>query len=150
MKAKKILFATDYSKHSEVARQIATSLARDSGAMLLIVHAVESPVHGPDRGFGGYIEQAEDTTSARRQLDETVPADPQVGYAQKLLDGVPSDEIVRCAEEEGVDLIVIGSHGRTGLMRMLLGSVAEAVVRRAKCPVLTVKQPNNVAEAVEV
>ncbi len=146
MKAKKILFATDFSEHSEEARQFATSLARDSGAMLLIVHAVD---YRPDRGLNGYIEESEATTYARRQLNETVPADPEVGYAQKLLNGVPGSEIVWCAEEEGVDLIVIGSHGRTGLMRMLLGSVAEAVVRRAKCPVLTVKQPNKVAEEVE-
>ncbi len=149
MKANKILFAADFSEHSESARQFATSLARDSGATLLIVHAVEPPPYGPDRRFSGYLEEAEDTTYARRQLNETVPADPEVGYAQKLLHGVPADEIVRCAQDERVDLIVIGSHGRTGLMRLLLGSVAEAVVRRAKCPVLTVKQPNKVAEAVE-
>ena len=146
MNAKKILLATDFSEHSEAARQFATSLARDSGAMLLIVHAV---AYRPDVGFNSYIEEAEDTTHARRQLNETVPADPEVGYAQKLLHGVPADEIVRCAQDERVDLIVIGSHGRTGLMRLLLGSVAEAVVRRAKCPVLTVKQPNKVVEAVE-
>jgi nucleotide-binding universal stress UspA family protein len=51
-----------------------------------------------------------------------------------------------CAEREGVDLIVIGTHGRTGLARLLMGSVAESVVRRSKCPVLTVKQPTNESE----
>ncbi len=148
MKADKILFATDFSEHSKAARHFATSLARDSGAMLLIVHAVEPPPHAPDRGFTGYVEEGEDTTYARRKLNEIVPTDPAVRCRHMLLDGVAADEIVRCAEDERVDLIVIGSHGRKGVMRMLLGSVAEAVVRRANCPVVTVKPSSKVvAEA---
>ena len=62
-------------------------------------------------------------------------------YEHHYLSGVPETEILAFADREKVDLIVIGSHGRTGITRVLLGSVAEAVVRGAKCPVLTVKQP---------
>jgi nucleotide-binding universal stress UspA family protein len=61
--------------------------------------------------------------------------------------GVPEEAIVRLAEEEEVDMIVLGSHGRTGITRLLLGSVAEAIVRKAHCPVLVYKQP--VKQAVE-
>jgi len=65
-----------------------------------------------------------------------------VRFEHKLLVGDPASAIVEAAEEENVDLIVLGTHGRTGLTRLLMGSVAENVVRKAKCPVLTVKHPS--------
>ena len=114
MKAQKILFATDFSEHSDAARHFATSLARDSAATLWIAHVIEPPPQSPDYGFGGYVVQAEDEQEAQRQLDETLPADPAVSCSHKLLKGPPAREIVKCAEEEGVDMIVIGSHGRRG------------------------------------
>jgi nucleotide-binding universal stress UspA family protein len=67
-----------------------------------------------------------------------------IRFEHKLLMGTAADEIVRAAEEGGVDLIVIGTHGRTGLKRVLMGSVAEAVMRRATCPVLTLKAADKV------
>lgn len=146
MKAQKILFATDFSEHSDAARSFATSLARDSGASMLIVHVVEPPPQSADRGVGGYAVEAEDEAASQRKLNEFVPTDPAVSHSHKLLHGSPASEIVKCAEQEGVDLIVVGSHGRRGLMRMLLGSAAEGVVRKATCPVITVKQPNKVPE----
>ena len=72
-------------------------------------------------------------------LSEVVPTDPAVGYEHRLLIGSPATSIVQLAEREGVDMIVMPTHGRTGLVRLLMGSVAEEVVRKAKCPVLTVK-----------
>jgi nucleotide-binding universal stress UspA family protein len=78
-------------------------------------------------------------------LADVKPRDPRVVCEHHLLAGDPAEAIIRTAEQEGVDIIVIGTHGRTGLTRLLMGSVAEAIVRRATCPVLTVKQPTPVA-----
>ena len=75
----------------------------------------------------------------KRMLAEVVPADPGVPYEHRLMIGSPATAIVEMAEREKVELIVMPTHGRTGLMRLLMGSVAEEVVRKAKCPVLTVK-----------
>ena len=81
-------------------------------------------------------------------LSEIKPADPEVPYEHRLITGDPATAVVELADEEAVDMIVMGTHGRTGLSRLLMGSVAEAVVRRAKCPVLTFKQPEDkVAQA---
>ena len=74
-------------------------------------------------------------------LVAVAPADADVPHEHRLLHGDPIGEIVRLAEQEHVDMIVMGTHGRTGLSRLLMGSVAEAVVRRADCPVLVVKHP---------
>jgi nucleotide-binding universal stress UspA family protein len=78
-------------------------------------------------------------------LHAVVPTDPSIPFEHKLMTGDPAAEIVRLAESEGADMIVMATHGRTGLRRLLMGSVAEAVVRRAACPVLTVKQSQHAA-----
>jgi universal stress protein A len=138
MNYKKILFATDFSPASNAALQYATSLACDCGAMLLIVHVEELPVAyaGAEMNF---TQLEYPNPEIRRMLEAVVPSDPRVGYEHRLVMGTAAENIVQLAEEERVDLIVIGTHGRTGLTRMLMGSVAESVMRKAKCPVLTVK-----------
>jgi nucleotide-binding universal stress UspA family protein len=114
--------------------------------MLVIVH-VHEPHSYVDGGFTVVPVDAETVTESKL-LGEVRPTEPDVGFAQRLLCGKPADEIVRCAEEEGVDMIVMGTHGRRGLSRLLMGSVSEAVVRRAPCPVLTIKLPHHeMAEA---
>jgi nucleotide-binding universal stress UspA family protein len=139
MNYKKILFATDFSPASETALKYATSLARDSGALLLIAHIEELPM--PYAGGEMYFAQPEyPNPEVKKMLDAVVPPDKSVKYEHRLIMGTAADDIVRVADEEGVDLIVIGTHGRTGLMRVLMGSVAESVMRLATCPVLTVKQ----------
>jgi len=70
-------------------------------------------------------------------------------FEHHLLSGDPGSELVHFAERENIDLIVMGTHGRTGLTRLLMGSVAEAVVRRAPCPVLTLKQPASALAAAD-
>ena len=80
-------------------------------------------------------------------LEAVVPTDPTVPYEHRLITGDPATAIARLAEEEQADLIVMGTHGRTGLTRLLMGSVAEAVVRRAPCPVLTYKQTDHSADS---
>ena len=82
----------------------------------------------------------------RNMLEAVVPTDPSVPYEHHLTLGSPAEDIVRIADETGADMIVIGTHGRTGLMRVLMGSVAEAVMRHANCPVLTLKQSTKVPE----
>lgn len=143
MFAKTILYPTDFSKPSDAGLQVATALARDTGAKLLIVHVEEPPAaYGGGEMYYGLPEP--DMESLRRMLSEVVPSDTQVSYEHRLVTGDPATEIVRLAKEEDVDLIVMGTHGRTGLRRMLMGSVAEAVVRRAECPVFTLKEPRAV------
>jgi universal stress protein A len=139
MNYKKILFATDFSPASDAALKYATSLARDSGATLLIAHVEELPT--PYTGREMLLPQQEfPNPEIRKMLDAVVPTDKNVKYEHHLVLGTPAEDIVRIAEEQKADLIVIGTHGRTGLRRVLMGSVAEAVMRRAQCPVLALKQ----------
>src|SRR5262245_43432498 len=146
MIAQKILFPTDFSPASQEALRWATSLARDCGASMLIVHVEEPPM-----AYGGgemYFPIEENREELRKSLAQVVPMDHDVPFEHMLLVGDPAAAIAQTAEKEGCDLIVMGTHGRTGLTRLLMGSVAEAVVRKAKCPVLTVKQPAEVTAAV--
>jgi len=140
MKARKILFPTDFSPYGQEALRWATSLARDTGATLIIVHVEEPPM-----AYGGgemYLGAEEgDREELRAALVKVVPTDPKVTFQHKLLVGDPATAIVEAAQQEGADFIVMGTHGRTGLTRLLMGSVAEAIVRKAQCPVLTVKHP---------
>ena len=140
MKAKKILFPSDFSHTGDAALDMATALARDTGATLIIAHVEElATAYGAGEFYYGVVEPV--TDDLRRMLEEIKPTDPAVPYEHRLITGEPAPAIVRLATEEDVDMIVLGTHGRTGLSRLVMGSVAEAVVRRAKCPVLTFKQP---------
>ena len=148
MNANKILFPTDFSTLGEAALDLATSLARDRGAKLLIVHVEEPPMaYGGGEMYYGIEEP--DRQELMRMLSRVLPTDPGVGYEHRMLIGSPATAIVHLAEKEGVEMIVMPTHGRTGLLRMLMGSVAEEVVRKAKCPVLTVKGgPKSAAKPV--
>ena len=140
MKASKILFPTDFSHTGDAALALATSLARDTGATLLIVHVEEPPTaYGGGELYYGVPEPA--TEDLRKMLYKIEPTDPAVPFEHRLVIGDPANAVVRLAEEEGVDMIVLGTHGRTGFTRLLMGSVAEAIVRRAKCPVLSYRKP---------
>lgn len=138
MRFQKILFPTDFSHTGDAALEMATSLARDTGAKLYIVHVQEPPAY-----YGGgemYYGMLDPTASELVKLLEDVkPSDASVPYEQRMLTGDPAGALVDFAKEEQIDLIVLGTHGRSGLSRLLMGSVAEAVVRRAECPVLTFK-----------
>jgi len=143
-----ILHPTDFSVHSKEALALAGSLARDHCARLIVLHAV--PVVAPATGPGdAALEHAErrrrDVESYRQEMAEKlrwldVPAVP--APVERLLEeGEPAAVILRKAEETACDLIVMGTHGRTGALRQLLGSVAEEVTRKATCPVVAVKVP---------
>lgn len=146
MQAKKILFPTDFSTCSDAGLGHATALAKETGAKLLILHVEEPP---PAYGAGEmyYGVPNPDNPTLRRMLADVIPTDPSVPYEHRLVVGDPASEIVAIANEEGADLIVMGTHGRTGLKRLLMGSVAEAVVRKANCPVITYKEPHETIAA---
>jgi len=148
MNARKILFPTDFSPASHEALHWATSLARDSGATLLICHVEEPPMAygGGELYYGGADELTQE--ELKKTLLQVVPTDHNVAYDHMLLVGDPATAIVHAAEKEEADLIVMGTHGRSGLSRLLMGSVAETVIRKAKCPVLTIKQPAEVHATV--
>jgi len=142
---KRILYATDYSEPSQYALHFATSLARDCGAGLLIVHVSETEC-GPVGEL--FDEQCEPSPEELRRLEAVVPDDDNVPFEHRVVCPPASsenvhraDEIVKLAKQEDVHAIVIGTHGRTGLSRLLLGSVAEAVMRQAPCPVVTIRKP---------
>jgi universal stress protein A len=145
MKTKNILFATDFSQASQSALEYASSLARDAGATLYIVHVGHFPVSSIDGAAlsvtpRSIAPQLDDWQKARQQLSTIVPTLRDVRFEHHYLEGSPADEIVDFARRQNIDLIVMGTHGRTGFNQVAMGSVAEAVVRRASCPVLTVKQ----------
>jgi len=141
MNLKKILFSTDFSHTGDAALALATVLARDTGAKLLIVHVEEPPVaYGGGELYYGMPEP--NTEDLNKMLNDVTPSDEAIPYEHHMITGSPASAIVRFAEDEGVDLIVLGTHGRSGLPRLLMGSVAEAIVRKAHCPVLTFREPH--------
>ena len=153
MKLKKILFPTDFSKLGNAALQYASRLASESGAMLQIAHVDEQFLQNAAMGDAGYryspLSESEARKAIAEQLSQIKPTTAGVRFEHHSLDGVAVEEILDFARRENVDLIVMGSHGRTGLSRLLMGSVAEGVTRRAQCPVLIMKQPTKDDEPVE-
>ncbi len=135
---KKILLPTDYSAASAKALRYAISLARQSQAELLVVYVEPLPL-------AGVVAQAFDASEEERESLAVQLAgggdDAPLSYEVRRLRGDPAHEIIELAAAEKADLIVMATSGRSGLRRMLMGSVAEAVVRGARCPVLTLKEP---------
>jgi nucleotide-binding universal stress UspA family protein len=142
-----ILHPTDFSPQAETAFELACALARDYDARLVVLHVrVPPPVI---YGDGMMPLPAPDSHETLRQRLENLRAvDPSVKLERRFVDGPAVDEIVREAKETRCDLIVMGTHGWTGLSRLFMGSVAEGVLRRAPCPVLTVKTPRQTDKTV--
>ena len=148
LQLRRVLLPTDFSGCANYALSYAASIARATGATIICVHVVEPIV--PAVGYTGLAEpmpiadiseQLED--SAERELPLLAECEEFNGLDvdEVIVHGDAAAEIVRVAAEREVDLIVVSSHGRTGLGRILFGSTAEAVVRHASCPVLVVKPP---------
>ena len=139
---KTILHPTDFSGPSEYAFQVACSLARDYGAKLVVLHVDMPPVTiGEVISYMEPEEYKEKLWAEFRRLEATEPGIRDLRLETKLAEGNPAKEILRTANEIKPELIVMGTHGRTGLGRLLMGSVAEEVVRKSPFPVLTVKTP---------
>ncbi len=146
---KTILHPTDFSEGSDIAFRLACSLARDYGARLIVLH-----VAAPPEGFfygEGIIPLP--PKNHREPLHEKLllvqPRHNGITVEHRLAEGDAVAEILQEAEAEKADVIVMGTHGRTGVGRLVMGSVAEQVVRRAACPVVTVKPQVLRARAAE-
>ena len=140
-----ILHPSDFSPASNTAFTKALALARDAGAQITIVHVLSSMVTLPVDGYMSPTVYEEFRRSAEtyagKKLAALVSRARKAGVPAKtmLVEGVAADRIVASARRAGADLIVIGTHGRTGLARLMLGSVASRVASTAACPVLTVR-----------
>lgn len=139
----RILLPTDFSPRAETARAYAVWFAQTFAAELHLLHVLQDPIAVlPESGFAvapPTVNLPELTAAADQGLAAIAAAEPGKAGPRVIRNGLPAEEIVRYATEAGIDLIVLGTHGRTGLAHVLLGSVAEKVVRKAPCGVLTVR-----------
>jgi nucleotide-binding universal stress UspA family protein len=146
---KKILYPTDFSEYSLVALPYAVSIAKQNCAELYCLHVVEMPqeeyltseymvpLNAP------HVPEDKVLRTARAGMERFVAENlcEIDKVTSRVFEGTPFIEIIRYARDQSIDLIVIGTHGHSALAAMLLGSVAEKVVRKAPCPVLTVRHP---------
>jgi nucleotide-binding universal stress UspA family protein len=136
----KILVPVDFSSITPAVVSWAASLARDRKASLILLH-VQEPVGDNYAGEMYWPVPHVENPNVRRALLEVEPEDPTIIRKHRLELGAAPETILDVAADEQVDLIVMGSHGRGWLGRLLMGSVAEQVLRRSICPVLVVKPP---------
>lgn len=141
----KLLVPTDFSPHAEPATEWALGFAQKTGAEVRFLHVYDYPSYVlPD---GALLPAADVISNLLADVQEHLNAVEKkyahagVRMSTEARQGVPVTEIIAHAREWGADLIVVGTHGRTGLQHFLLGSVAEKVVRKATCPVVTVRPP---------
>jgi|SRR5208283_3128739 len=144
MVPKKILFCADFSENSEPARQLAMAYANTFGARLAVLNVINTRVmnHPALVDLPVYEEALQSVEQTASAALAAVVEDCQKYVADVTIHsrtGIPPNEIVQFADEEGIDVIVMGTHGRTGFSHLLVGSTAEVVVRTAHCPVLTVR-----------
>jgi len=140
----KILIAIDFSENSDYAFEYALTLARQFQAEMTIMHVINEPVdlrgfYVPHISFEQLEKEIEE--GAEKMMEkfcQTKMVDFS-NYKTAIVTGIPYEEIIRKAEETSTSLIVLGTHGRTGLDHLIFGSTAERVVRSATCPVLTIR-----------
>lgn len=144
MEIRQIVAPTDFSEYSKQAIAYAYELAQTFGAKLLLLHVVELPAYPAEV----FLPLSEGTTlldDLERQghldLAQLLPKveDGKVEVGRQVMVGTPYDKIIEVAKAEKADLIVMATHGRTGISHLFMGSVAEKVVRTAPCPVLTIR-----------
>jgi nucleotide-binding universal stress UspA family protein len=145
IKLKKILYPTDFSESSLEALRYAVTFARDFKARLVLMHVVNEKIFSEGLSLPR-LEAPEAlgqemAAEAERQMRTLIPATERAGLDVEhvILRGMPFLEIIRYAKANDVDLIVIGTHGRSGMEHIIFGSTAEKVVRKAPCPVLSVR-----------
>ena len=140
----KILFATDFSGPSELACKYAVTLAKQFDAKILVVHVInelEFPIHGlfPDH----YVEsfKKEMAEASEKMMADYCSRNIKdfENYESVIVTGIPFKKIIQKAETEHASLIVVGTHGRTGLEHVVMGSTAEKIVQHACCPVLSIR-----------
>jgi nucleotide-binding universal stress UspA family protein len=148
---KLILHPTDFSEHSRHALNLACALAQHNNARVLLAHVVTLPPPPPQPYNEAGLASYEDINSGEidARMAQIRAEHPNIEFEEALSEGKPAIEILRIARESNCDAIVIGTHGRSGLGRLLMGSVAEKIVREASCPVITVKAPVEMRETRE-
>ncbi|MCR4666184.1 MAG: universal stress protein [Desulfovibrio sp.] len=140
---KKILCAVDLSEHSKQVAEYACTLAKNLGASVLVVYTAPSlsqyvGFHVPPNTIENFV--GEIVTGAEESMQSFVAENfPNVEAKGQVLIGYAAEEILNRAKEDNVDMIVMGTHGRKGIDRILFGSVAEKVVKNATIPVLTIR-----------
>ena len=144
MATRTLLYATDYSEASEAAFDYAVRLARDLGARLVIAHVSENELMPVGEAVDEVPAPNAEELARLREIKprgDHGPVEYKLLYAEPTCQSIdPAREIIRFADQARVEAIVVGTHGRRGLTRALCGSVAEQLVRRAHCPVVTVRQ----------
>lgn len=144
---KNILCPIDYSVYSEMALKYAIEFAEKYQAKLCLIHVLDIRVYdinNPDL-YDVNIVDEETIAKLRERLLRCVTDDTRgkIAVEARIIQGVPFAEIIKISKEYKIDLIVIGTHGRTGISHAIMGSVAEKVVRKAPCPVLTIRHPEH-------
>jgi nucleotide-binding universal stress UspA family protein len=142
----KILTAVDFSENSDYAFDYALTLANQFNAELTIIHVINEPVdlrgfYVPHISFEQLEKEIEESAVKMMATFCSSKLGAFTNYKTSIVTGIPCDEIIAAADKNDASLIVLGTHGRTGLDRILFGSTAERVVRSAGCPVLTVRLP---------
>ena len=138
-----ILHPTDFSENSRGALKVAHSLARDHKARLLLISVVDPPptdiffVSEPLIATGSATSH--ELHGAKEKIAHMAASITDIPVETEVVVGQPADVIIDAAENRNADLIVMGTHGRTGVAHLLMGSIAECVMRRAECPVLTIR-----------
>ena len=143
---KRILCPIDHSDCSKEALKYAVSFAMKEEAKLLLLHIIDIRSFNEELdAISKQIPDEETFERLRVKLLDCIPEEirDDMDVEAIVIQGIPFAEIISTAKEKEIDMIVIGSHGRTGISHMMLGSVSEKVVRKAPCPVLTVRQPGH-------
>lgn len=150
LKIERILVPVDFSEHSQYALDYAAQIAQQLGAKLYLLHVVEPISYPADWGFSqiGFVDLEKELIDAATQELEKMTAELRergIEVEYEVRSGSrASDVIIEFAKEKNIDIISIGTHGRSGLEHFLFGSTTERVLRKAQCPVLAVRLPEHV------
>ncbi|MHB8578811.1 MAG: universal stress protein [Ignavibacteriaceae bacterium] len=146
LKIEKVLVPIDFSDYSKNSLKYAVNFVKKFGAELYLIYVVEPIIYPPDFSMGQIAIPSVDLEMDKRAVEELeklamkeIP--PEIKVSTIVKTGKPFIEIIETASEEKIDLIIISTHGHTGMEHILFGSTAEKVVRKAPCPVLTLREP---------
>ncbi|MDR3581328.1 MAG: universal stress protein [Oryzomonas sp.] len=142
----KILTAIDFSENSDYAFDYALTLAKQFDSQLTILHVINEPVdlrgfYVPHISFEQLEKEIEEGAEKMMAKFCSTKMGDFTNFTTSIVTGIPYEEIIRSAQESAASLVVLGTHGRTGLDHLIFGSTAERVVRGASCPVLTIRLP---------
>jgi len=142
----KIVTAIDFSENSDYAFDYALTLAKQFDAQLVLLHVINEPVdlrgfYVPHISFEQLEQEIEEGAGQMMATFCSTKLGEYANFTTSIVTGIPYEEIIRSAREADASLIVLGTHGRTGLDHLIFGSTAERVVRGASCPVLTIRLP---------